>query len=182
MINFLKYKQQYNVGFLFKTLITIINNRELKKFTKTKSEVKGGGKKPWKQKGTGRARAGSIRSPLWVKGGICFGPKPRFINKKINKKEKKLAFILLLLLKFKKIIFRKCSNFACLIKPSCKLFIQFLNENHIELKYNTLIIVKEYSKNLWLSAKNIKNINLKTIKNIRLQDILKNKNIIFLSL
>jgi large subunit ribosomal protein L4 len=68
------------------------NQRQGTRSTKTRGEVRGGGKKPWRQKGTGRARAGSIRSPLWVGGGVVFGPRPRDFSKKVNQRVKALAF------------------------------------------------------------------------------------------
>jgi 50S ribosomal protein L4 len=87
--------------FLNRILTSYLNRREVTASTKTKSEVKGGGKKPWRQKGLGRARSGSTRSPLWKGGGVCFGPKPKTILPKINKKEYGLAIRLLLRLAYK---------------------------------------------------------------------------------
>ena len=69
----------------------LANQRQGTQSTKTRSEVRGGGRKPWRQKGTGRARQGSIRAPQWIKGGIALGPKPRSYKYRVNKKEKRLA-------------------------------------------------------------------------------------------
>ena len=85
-------RKKTSIGLIHKVyLVQLKNSRNYLACTKTKSEVRGGGKKPWRQKGTGQARAGSTRSPLWVGGGVSFGPKPRIVSKKINKKEKQLA-------------------------------------------------------------------------------------------
>lgn len=72
----------------------LANQRQGTQSTKTRAEVRGGGRKPWRQKGTGRARQGSIRAPQWIKGGIALGPKPRTYKYRINKKEKDLLFVL----------------------------------------------------------------------------------------
>jgi large subunit ribosomal protein L4 len=88
-------------SFLNRILTSYFNRREVTASTKTKSEVRGGGRKPWRQKGLGRARAGSSRSPLWKGGGVCFGPKPKFISPKLNKKEYGLAIRLLIRLAYK---------------------------------------------------------------------------------
>ena len=80
------------IGLIHRAYLTQLKNaRNYTASTKTRSEVRGGGRKPWKQKGTGNARAGSRRSPLFVGGGVSFGPKPRIVSKKINKKERRLA-------------------------------------------------------------------------------------------
>ena len=93
------------IGLIHKVyLAQLKTSRQYTASTKTKSEVRGGGKKPWKQKGTGQARSGSTRSPLWVGGGVIFGPKPRTVSKKINKKEKRLAILSALYLKKKQLI------------------------------------------------------------------------------
>ena len=99
-------KKKRSIGLIHRAYLTQIkNSRKYLASTKTKSEIRGGGKKPWKQKGTGNARAGSSRSPLWKGGGVSFGPKPRVVNKKINKKERRLAILSALYLKKQQFIF-----------------------------------------------------------------------------
>lgn len=90
------------IGLIHRVYLTQLKNaRQHTASTKTKSEVRGGGRKPWRQKGTGNARAGSIRSPLFVGGGVMFGPKPHLVSKKANKKEKRLAILCALYFKRK---------------------------------------------------------------------------------
>lgn len=132
---------------------TAANNRtQYTSFTKTKNEVRGGGRKPWKQKGTGRARSGSNRSPVWRGGGVTFGPRPRLIYNKINRKEKNLALTTLIFNKntqlkvFDKLEFQdfKTSNFLKNLQIS----------NSLD---KTLVILSKPNKNLQLSLRNLSN-------------------------
>jgi len=129
--------------------------------TKTRSEVRGGGKKPWKQKGTGRARAGSIRSPLWRGGGVIFGPQPKQYIFKVNKKEKQLAIRILLYNKYSQTIITQ--NFCeTLNKPNTHNVIESLNNLGIQTnnKQRVLIIVSNKSQALYLSIRNIANVDI----------------------
>nr|YP_009315382.1 Ribosomal protein L4 [Yamadaella caenomyce]SCW23837.1 Ribosomal protein L4 [Yamadaella caenomyce] len=127
--------------------------------TKTRSNIRGGGKKPWKQKGTGKARAGSIRSPLWRGGGVIFGPKTKEYKTKINTKEKRLAISSLL--------HNKASNtliisdkILALDKPKTQDILLQLNNIGITPNQKTLLIVDKKDKNLFLSTRNISYIKL----------------------
>ncbi len=124
--------------------------------TKNRSEVSGGGRKPWKQKGTGRARQGSIRAVQWVGGGIAFGPTPRSYSKKQNRKERRLALKSAWTYKAKEGAITVVDAIK-LETPKTKEIINILNN----LKLNdtkTMIVVKEYEENLILASRNLQNI------------------------
>lgn len=144
---------------------------------KTRGEVRGGGKKPWKQKGTGRARAGSIRSPLWRGGGAIFGPTTRNHHAKINKKEKQLALKGILNNKSKNIKIVK-SFVESFTKPSTKLMLEKLKEWQIYQQEKALIIVKVKNQNLYLSIRNLTNIDILAANNLNISSILAHKKII----
>lgn len=145
--------------------------------TKTRSEVRGGGRKPWRQKGTGRARAGSNRSPLWKGGGVSFGPKPKKITLKLNKKERKLALQTLLYNKRKSIsIIDNLENIIDL--PKTKTFFNLCKNCGINLDQKLLIIVSEKTKPLKLSTRNITNVELISASNLNTLSLLKAKQII----
>ena len=123
--------------------------------TKTRSEVRGGGRKPWQQKGTGRARAGSNRSPLWKGGGVIFGPKPRTFSTKLNKKERRLALQTLLYNKKNSIlILENLEN--QLTEPKTKLFLQICKNCGISLDQKLLVVVAKKTTPLKLAHKILK--------------------------
>ena len=145
--------------------------------TKTRSEVRGGGKKPWQQKGTGRARAGSNRSPLWRGGGVTFGPKPRTINLKLNKKERNLALQTLLYNKRNNI--SVIGELETLInEPKTKAFCEICSNYNINLDQKILLVVSTKTTPLKLATKNLKNVELISASHLNTLSLLKAKQIL----
>lgn len=137
--------------------------------TKTRAEVRGGGKKPWRQKGTGRARVGSIRSPLWRGGGITFGPQPRSFEIKMPKKVQRLALKSALSAKFlaEEIIVVDSIDFE---QPKTKEMVQILKALNAE---NALIVTNMEDVNIAKSARNIKGVKPLPANSLNVYDILK---------
>jgi len=145
--------------------------------TKTRGEVRGGGRKPWKQKGTGRARAGSNRSPLWKGGGVIFGPKPRVNSLKLNQKERQLSLQTLLYNKRNSILV--IDNLENLLEmPKTKAFCDFCKISNIDINQKLLIIVSKKTDYLKMSTRNLKNIELVLASNLNSLCLLKAKQIL----
>jgi large subunit ribosomal protein L4 len=145
--------------------------------TKTRSEVRGGGRKPWRQKGTGRARAGSNTSPLWKGGGVSFGPKPKTTSLKLNKKERRIALQTLLYNKKNNILL--IENLENQITDSkTKTFLKICKECAINLQQKVLVIVSKKTDSLKLSTQNLKNVELISASNLNTFSLLKAKQII----
>ena len=152
-------------------------NRQGTSSSKTRGEVRGGGAKPWKQKGTGRARVGSSRNPSRVHGGSAFGPEPRQYNDKVNKKVKILARKSALSQKIKSNLFKVVDDLS-MDSFKTKDFNQILN--NLEMKNSKLtMIVGNYNENLYLSCRNLNVINLVSAKNFSTYDIV-NSNMLLL--
>lgn len=167
------------IGLIHRVYLTQIKNaRKYNASTKTKSEVRGGGRKPWKQKGTGRARAGSSRSPLWVGGGVSFGPRPRIVSKKINKKERRLATLSALYLKKKQFLFVEDSLFSSSTITKTKQIIKTLNELNLSADSKVLILLTAPNRKLWLAARNLKNIDLTVATCLNIKQLLNTNHIV----
>ena len=145
--------------------------------TKTRSEVRGGGRKPWQQKGTGRARAGSNRSPLWKGGGVIFGPKPKSISLKLNKKERRLSLQTLLYNKKNNILIIENLETE-LQNAKTKNFLKICDNCNINLEQKVLLIVSKKTIPLKLATQNIQNVELILASNLNTFSLLKAKQII----
>jgi large subunit ribosomal protein L4 len=144
--------------------------------TKTRAEVRGGGRKPWRQKGTGRARAGSIRSPIWVGGGIVFGPKPRDYSFKVPKKIKRLALRSVLTMKAKKNQILVVKDFG-LKEPKTKKALEVLKKLGISGK--TTLVLENGQDIIEKSVRNIPGIKVIKVDNINVYDLLDNETLVF---
>lgn len=153
----------------------LANQRQGTQSTKTRAEVRGGGRKPWRQKGTGRARQGSIRAPQWIKGGIALGPKPRSYKYTVNKKEKRLAIKSVL---SSKVIEKELTVVDKLELKEIKTKSMVKALTALKVEGKTLIIVPEKNTNVVMSARNIEGVKTITANNINVFDLLKYNNLI----
>lgn len=155
-----------------RALVRQMNNaRQGTASTKTRAEVSGGGRKPWRQKGTGRARAGSNRSPLWRGGGVIFGPKPRDFSTKMNRKERRLALRTAFQSRIDDLIV--VEDFADkLPRPKTKELTGAMNRWGIEPESKVLLIVTGRDDTVYLSARNIAALKLISATNLNVYDIL----------
>ena len=147
----------------------LANNRQGTQKAKTRSEVSGGGRKPWRQKGTGHARQGSIRAPQWTGGGVVFAPVPRDYSFKLNKKEKRAAL--------KSALTDKVANAKLIVVDELK-FEEIKTKNFAQVMKNLdvnngLVVVNENDVNVMMSAKNIADVKMALPNTINVYDIMK---------
>ena len=153
----------------------LANQRQGTQSTKTRAEVRGGGRKPWRQKGTGRARQGSIRAPQWIKGGIALGPKPRSYRYSVNKKERQLAIRSVLsskVLENQLKVVDKLELSEIKTKSMVKAFAD------LKLEGKTLVILPAKNFNVEASTRNIKDAKAILANNINVYDLLKYTNLV----
>ncbi len=153
----------------------LANQRQGTGNTKTRTEVSGGGKKPWRQKGTGRARQGSIRAPHWVGGGVALGPKPRSYKYRVNKKERRLAIKSVLSSKVleNELVVIDTINFK---EIKTKNMVNALT--NLKVAGKTLIVLPEKNENVQKSARNIEGVKTSLVNTINVYDLLKYTNLV----
>ena len=153
----------------------LANQRQGTQSTKTRSEVSGGGRKPWRQKGTGRARQGSTRAPQWIKGGIALGPKPRSYRYTVNKKERRLAIKSVL---SSKVLEKELTVLDKIELKEIKTKSMVKALTALKLEGKTLIVLPENNTNVVMSARNIEGVKTISANNINVFDLLKYNNLV----
>jgi large subunit ribosomal protein L4 len=148
------------------------NARQGNAHSKTRSEVRGGGRKPWKQKGTGRARAGSIRSPLWRKGGVIFGPRKREFNLDMNRKERRLALRTALQSRTDDLIVVQDFTSELAPTPKTRDMAQALLRWGVNADQSALVVVPEKDDVIWRATRNIARVKVITVNNLNVFDLL----------
>ncbi len=173
-----KYFEYQKVNYILHEYVRafLANQRHGTHSTKTRSEVRGGGRKPWVQKHTGRARQGSIRSPLWRKGGIVFGPKPRDYYIQLPKKKIKLAKYLSVVEKIKSNSLLLVNNFKVSSHKTREVvnILKKLNVNSDKV----LIVDKQFDNNIKLATRNIKNLEISPINSLNAYNVINSDKII----
>lgn len=170
------FDRKVSQGSIYRTVHNYLaNNRSRAASTKTRGDVSGGGKKPWRQKGTGRARVGSSRNPLWRHGGVAFGPHPRDFSYSLPKKIKKLALRSALndrAMNNDMVVV----NALVLENAKTKTFASILKK--LKLKEKTLLVLNTFSENIMLSVRNIPYIQLMDCKSINAYSVLSSRKIL----
>ena len=170
------FNKEVNEALIHTVIVNYLaNQRQGTQSTKTRSEVSGGGRKPWRQKGTGRARHGSTRSPIWVKGGIALGPKPRSYKYKLNKKEKQNAIKMILSAKLadNKIIVLNELNLA---EVKTKAVVNVMR--NVNAEGRTLLLLPERNETIFKSARNIDKMHISNVDVLNAYELLNNKQIV----
>lgn len=168
----------YNQGLVHQAVVTFLNNaRSGNSAQKTRAEVRGGGRKPWKQKGTGRARAGTIRSPLWRSGGVTFASKKRDYSQKLNKKMYKRAMRSIISELLRTGCLTIVSDFQC-ASLKTKDFIKKMNE--LELT-NALIVMNDVGEHEYLASRNLIEYDVCDVVSIDPYHLLKYKHVVMTS-
>lgn len=170
------FNAEYNEAVIHQAIVTRLSNeRQGTKSTLTRSEVRGGGAKPWRQKGTGRARQGSIRSPQWVKGGVVFAPKSRDFSKKMNAKAKEVALFSALSQKIRdnEVIF---IDEIKVTAPKTKEMANFLKA--FELEKSVLLVMDNADENVLRASSNLAKLTTIPVEQINTYDVVKNAKIV----
>ena len=165
----------YNEAVIHQVVVaTLSNARQGTKSTLTRSEVRGGGRKPWRQKGTGNARQGSIRAPQWIKGGVVFAPKPRDFSKKVNKKVKELAFTSAFSTRLEENNVIVLDDLA--IEAKTKEMVKVLE--NLKVEKSVVVVTESANEAVVLAGRNLPKVTVSNADNLSTYEIVSNEKLV----